>query len=308
MLEARRQRGRRGDRGPGDAVAGRAAKLRPRRRRLHELLRRARRGKLTIYDGREVAPAQATRVDVPRRRRQAAAVRRRRCSAAARPASPARSKMLALAHGEHGKLPWSSLFGDAERTADEGFIVSPRLARMIARRIRRRISAPDVQRLFREGPTARCSRPATGCATRPMPTSCAGSPRRARTRSIAGRPRRGSSRGPAPAPLGGSMTMADLANYRPVKREPLCRPYRVYLRLRAAAAVERGRAAAAADAARADRHRRARPGRSAGLVPVRRGEPADVRRPRPLCRRPGLRRRCRSTGCSTRPMSPRARG
>ncbi len=31
------------------------------------------------------------------------------------------------------------------------------------------------------------------------------------------------------APLGGSMTMADLANYRPVKREALCRPYRVYL-------------------------------------------------------------------------------
>ncbi|HXH00315.1 MAG TPA: gamma-glutamyltransferase, partial [Sphingomicrobium sp.] len=30
-------------------------------------------------------------------------------------------------------------------------------------------------------------------------------------------------------PLGGSMTMADLAGYRPVKREALCRPYRVYL-------------------------------------------------------------------------------
>ena len=30
-------------------------------------------------------------------------------------------------------------------------------------------------------------------------------------------------------PLGGSMTMADLANYRPIKREPVCGPFRVYL-------------------------------------------------------------------------------
>ena len=44
---------------------------------------------------------------------------------------PGAVKMLGLAHDEHGKLPWSSLFGDAERTADQGFIVSPRLGRMI---------------------------------------------------------------------------------------------------------------------------------------------------------------------------------
>ncbi len=31
------------------------------------------------------------------------------------------------------------------------------------------------------------------------------------------------------APLGGSMTMADLANYKPVKRDALCRPVRVYV-------------------------------------------------------------------------------
>ncbi len=31
------------------------------------------------------------------------------------------------------------------------------------------------------------------------------------------------------APLGGSMTMADLAAYQPVKREALCRPVRVYV-------------------------------------------------------------------------------
>jgi gamma-glutamyltranspeptidase/glutathione hydrolase len=30
-------------------------------------------------------------------------------------------------------------------------------------------------------------------------------------------------------PLGGSMTMTDLANYRPIKREPVCGPFRAYL-------------------------------------------------------------------------------
>ncbi|HQN49785.1 MAG TPA: gamma-glutamyltransferase, partial [Phenylobacterium sp.] len=40
--------------------------------------------------------------------------------------------MLHLAQGQHGKLAWKDLFVDAERLADQGFVVSPRLAGMIA--------------------------------------------------------------------------------------------------------------------------------------------------------------------------------
>ena len=83
-------------------------------------------------------------------------------------------------------------------------------------------------------------------------------------------------------PLGGSMTLADLAAYRPIKREPLCRHFAAVPDLRPAAAIERGRPAAADGHAGADRYRRSRPCRSASLVPVRRGQPPDVRRPRPL--------------------------
>ena len=90
-------------------------------------------------------------------------------------------------------------------------------------------------------------------------------------------------------PLAGSMTMADLANYKPIKREPVCGPYRVYTALRAAAARQRRRADRADADPREHRHRQPRSERPAGLVPVRRGEPADVRRPRPLRRRSGLR-------------------
>ena len=125
--------------------------------------------------------------------------------------------MLALAHREHGKLPWSSLFGDAERTARDGFVVSPRLGRMIAGRY------PQNQRAGRPSPispspTAPWSRPATGCATRPMPPSSAASPRKGPA-ALYSRPDRGADRRPRPrrAARRGSMTMADLAAYRPVE-------------------------------------------------------------------------------------------
>jgi gamma-glutamyltranspeptidase/glutathione hydrolase len=186
----------------------------------------ARTGKLTIYDGREVAPAQATSTmflgpdgkplpfDIAVLSGRATGV-------------PGVMKMLQLAHGEHGKLPWNSLFGDAQRTADQGFIVSPRLAHMIhsdyaenhAPDVIAYFSKPDgtllnagarlvnkpyadfLQRLASQGPAA-------------LYAGSTGAKIVARTRAD---------------PLGGTMTMADLANYRPIKREAICGPYRVYL-------------------------------------------------------------------------------
>ena len=86
--------------------------------------------KITVYDGREVAPAQAVSTmfldgsgkPLPF---NTAVVSGRATGV------PGAVKMLGLAHDKHGKLPWRSLFGDAERTAEQGFIVSPRLGRMI---------------------------------------------------------------------------------------------------------------------------------------------------------------------------------
>src|SRR5204862_93986 len=61
---------------------------------------------------------------------------------------PGAVAMLALAQKEHGRLAWSSLFSSAERIADEGFIVSPRLGRLIAGDFPEN-TAPDVVAYFR---------------------------------------------------------------------------------------------------------------------------------------------------------------
>jgi gamma-glutamyltranspeptidase/glutathione hydrolase len=181
---------------------------------------------VSIYDGREVAPAQASESMFLDAAGKPLPFREAVLSGRAT-GVPGAVKMLAMAHGEHGRLPWGTLFGDAERTADEGFIVSPRLARMINGRSPQarmpdatayfskpdgtRLQAGDrlinkayasfLRRLAAEGPNALY---AGSTAARIVQ----------RTRA---------------APLGGSMTLADLANYRPVKREALCSPYRIYM-------------------------------------------------------------------------------
>jgi gamma-glutamyltranspeptidase/glutathione hydrolase len=182
--------------------------------------------RIGIYDGREVAPAQATSTMFLRPDGTPLPFREAVLSGRAT-GVPGAVAALAMAHNEHGKLPWSSLLGDAERTAQHGFAVSPRLARFIhgdapensAPDVRSYFSKPDgtllnagdilrntayaefVSRLAVQGPAALY---AGSTAARIV----------ARTRA---------------APLPGSMTLADLANYRPIKREPLCRPWRVYL-------------------------------------------------------------------------------
>src|SRR4051794_34621069 len=183
-------------------------------------------GKITVYDGREIAPAQATSTMFLDPAGQPlpfdTAVLSGRATGV-----PGAVKMLALAHDEHGKLPWSRLFGDAERTADEGFTVSPRLGRMIhadfaenhAPDVIAYFSKPDgtllsagdrlvnkpyadfLRRLASQGPTALYS---GSTAARIV----------ARTHA---------------EPLAGSMTMGDLANYRPGKRGPGCGDHPVYM-------------------------------------------------------------------------------
>ena len=182
--------------------------------------------KVSVYDGRETAPAQATEAMFTGLDGKAlpfdTAVLSGRATGV-----PGAVAALALAHDEHGRLPWRNLFGDARRTAAEGFIVSPRLARFIHGDFAE-ASTPDVRAYFAKSGGGllhagdRLTNPAyadfLGRLAAHGPTALYAGSTAAR---IVARTRA--------APLGGTMTMADLAAYRPVKREALCRPYRVYL-------------------------------------------------------------------------------
>ncbi|QDP19425.1 gamma-glutamyltransferase family protein [Sphingomonas xanthus] len=181
---------------------------------------------VTVYDGRETAPSQASPTmfmgsDGKPLPFGEAVVSGRATGV------PGVIAMLAEAHREHGRLAWRDLFGSAERTAREGFIVSPRLERMIAGRFPQN-RTPDVQAYF--------ARPGGGLMK-------AGD--RLRNPAYAQFLARLAAHGPSAfyagstaaqivhksrqAPLGGSMTLADMAAYRPIKREALCGPYRVYI-------------------------------------------------------------------------------
>jgi gamma-glutamyltranspeptidase/glutathione hydrolase len=140
---------------------------------------------------------------------------------------PGAIEMLDLAHDEHGKLPWSTLFGDAERTADEGFIVSPRLGRLIHADYAEN-HAPDVIAYFSKGDGTLLDA-GDRLVNKPyadfLRRLAAQGPDALYTGSTAAKIIQKTHQ----APLAGTMTMADLAAYKPVKREPVCGPFNVYI-------------------------------------------------------------------------------
>lgn len=186
----------------------------------------ARTGKITVYDGREVAPAQAAPTMFLDQTGKPLPFNKAVLSGRAT-GVPGVLKMLDLAHREHGKLAWRTLFGDAERTADQGFIVSPRLAHMIHSDFAEN-HAPDVIRYFSK-PDATLLNAGDRLVNKPyadfLRRLAAQGPAALYSGStgakIVARTRAG--------PLGGTMTMADLVNYQPVKREPVCGPFNIYL-------------------------------------------------------------------------------
>ena len=185
----------------------------------------AKTGRITAYDGRETAPASATPelfyedgeplpfIDAILSGRSAGA--------------PGAVAMLAMAHQDQGRLAWRDLFDDAERLARDGFVVSPRLAGMIngsspqakTRWATALFTGPDGRR-YRTGDVMR--NPAYARTVQALATEGPGV-------FYGGRIGQEIARTVAEGPRPGGLTEADIAAYRPLRRDALCRPYRIYL-------------------------------------------------------------------------------
>ena len=185
----------------------------------------ARTHKLTAYNGREAAPAAAN----PSYFLQADGRPMPFFDAILSGKStgpPGAIAMLGLAQGEHGKLAWKELFGDAERLARDGFVVSPRLAAE-AGFPAPQTSAPDIRAYFTKPDGGKVQagdvlkNPAYATTLQAL---AAGGPRTLLEGPIAADIVARVDRDP-----GGGLTLTDLKAYHAKASEPLCRPYRVYV-------------------------------------------------------------------------------
>lgn len=183
---------------------------------------------VSVYDGRETAPAAVT-PDLFMRNGRPEDFRTAVLSGRS-VGVPGAVAMLAMAQREHGRLAWSDLFGDAERLAREGFVVPPRLGTFI------NMAADQAAQSHTAWADAYFERPD---GTRPRAGEVMTNPAYAETvRHLASEGPDYFYRGPlareiiATVQAGdnpGGLSETDLANYRPVRREAICRPYRVYI-------------------------------------------------------------------------------
>lgn len=181
---------------------------------------------VAVYDGRETAPAGATPTmfldpdGKPLDFREAVA-------SGISVGVPGLLAMLELAHKEHGKLAWRDLFGPAIAMARDGFATPPRLATWL-----------DRMPMLKDEPGIRA-----------VYFHADGTPKKAGDRvanpALAETMRRIADQGAQVFYQGdiaaemtdrvrrhrrpGTLTLADLTGYRPIKREPVCRPYRVWI-------------------------------------------------------------------------------
>jgi gamma-glutamyltranspeptidase / glutathione hydrolase len=143
--------------------------------------------------------------------------------------TPMLMQMLKLAHDDHGRLPWARLFEPAIRLAEEGFAISPMLARYL------RLNEHEVR--MRQDPEARAYfYDADGA---PWPAGhMLRNPAYARTlRALAAQGPRAMTEGPIAqtivdaarrGPRAGALSLEDLRNAEAQRFEPVCAPHRVY--------------------------------------------------------------------------------
>lgn len=140
---------------------------------------------------------------------------------------PGAIAMLDMAHHDHGRLPWASLFKQAHDLAANGFKVSPRMAGMISSKFPQ-AHTPDATRYFTRPDGERykagdiLKNPAYAHSLDIIAKyGASGLLTGTLAQEIVSRVHEGS----RPS----TMTLADMAAYRPNKSEALCEPYRDHI-------------------------------------------------------------------------------
>jgi gamma-glutamyltranspeptidase/glutathione hydrolase len=183
-------------------------------------------GAMSVYDGRAPAPAGATprmfldRDGKPLGLHDAVA-------SGISVGVPGTLALLELAHKEHGKLPWRDLFPPAIALARDGFAVPSRLAAGLAKAPWLRVE-PAIRATYFEAngaPKKRGERMANPALADTL-------------QLVAEQGAQAIYRGAIAAEIvnrvhsharPGTLSLADLADYRPQKRTALCGPYRVWV-------------------------------------------------------------------------------
>ena len=183
-------------------------------------------GVLTVYDGRETAPAGATPTIFLDRDGKPLGFREATASGIS-VGVPGVLAMLELAHQEKGKLAWNELFKSAIEVARAGFPVSSRLAAWLER-------IP----LLRNEPNIRATYFNDDSSPKKLGEKVTNPALAETMQLIADQGVQPFYRGAIAAEMvervhshvrPGTLSLADLANYRPVKREAVCGPYRVWV-------------------------------------------------------------------------------
>ena len=182
-------------------------------------------GAIESFDGREVAPASADG-DLFRKENGELMSWPEAASGGLSVGVPGLLRMLELAHRKHGRLPWARLFEPAIRLAEEGFIVSPRMAQSIAGN-GDLADFPAARAYFFAGGVpleagARRLNPAYAASLRTIAAGGADAFYHGDIAADIAAAVQGAVRNP------GAMTVADLETYEARQRPPVCATYRIH--------------------------------------------------------------------------------
>jgi gamma-glutamyltranspeptidase/glutathione hydrolase len=182
--------------------------------------------KVQAFDGRETAPAEGRHENLFQHPDGTPLSRTAGIVGGRSVGAPGVLRMLEMAHKQHGKLPWKTLFEPAIRWRARGFAVSPRLNGLLKFTSTSARTRPRAAYFYdKDGKPW----PVGHILKNPGTGAHPARDRRGRRRRLLHRPHRARHRGQGGQPIRpipGLLTAADIAAYQPKLRTPVCSDYR----------------------------------------------------------------------------------